>query len=120
MLHLASARYWLKFVHAAWSRHAGEVRASWVVETAMECRASLHGVIPTPLLQSISRNLFLRNERNRDEELHPADYPDSALLDNAAHARVKLGDTELEYNRRALKKRSTPGNKKYLTRRGTV
>jgi hypothetical protein len=31
-------------------------------------------VIPTPLLQSISRNLFLRNERKRDEELHPADW----------------------------------------------
>ncbi len=79
-------------------------RASWVVETAMEWRASQHGVIPTSLLESISRNLFFRQDRIRDEEMHPADYLASALLGNASKARIKLGDAELDYNRGALKK----------------
>jgi hypothetical protein len=86
-------------------------RASWVVETAMEWRASQHGVIPTALLESISRNLFVRVERQRDEELHPADYLASALLGNASHARIKLGDAELDYNRGALKKAATAAEK---------
>lgn len=79
-------------------------RASWVVETAMEWRASQHGAIPSHLLESISRNLFNQAERQGQDEIQPADYLASALLGNASRARIKLGDAELDYNRGALKK----------------
>ena len=78
-------------------------RASWVVETAMEWRASQHGVIPGSLLESISRNLFSRNERDRDDELHPADYLASAILGKAARAKISIAGNEVELDRRSLR-----------------
>jgi hypothetical protein len=78
-------------------------RASWVVETAMEWRTSQHGSIPSYLLESISRNLFARRERERDDEMHPADYLASAIFGKASHAKISIGGNELELDRRGIK-----------------
>ena len=78
-------------------------RASWVVETAMEWRSSQHGVIPSRLLDSISKNLFVSKEQIRDENIHPADYLASAILGSAAKAKLKVGDNEIELDRKGIK-----------------
>jgi len=79
-------------------------RASLVVETAMEWKASQQADIPSSLLESLTRNLFVRAERQDSNEMHPADYLASAILGNASRARLKFGNAELDYSKGALKK----------------
>jgi hypothetical protein len=78
--------------------------ATVYVETAMEWRSSQHGVIPSRLLDSISKNLFVSKEQIRDENIHPADYVASAILGSAAKAKLKVGDNEIELDRKGIKK----------------
>lgn len=78
-------------------------RASWVVETSMEWKSSQHGIIPTHLLQSISRNLFISKEMRQDENIHPADYLASAIFGSAAKAKIKVGENEIELDRKSMK-----------------
>lgn len=79
-------------------------RASLVVETAMEWKASQQADIPSSLLESLTRNLFVRTERQDSNEMHPADYLASAILGNASRARLKFGNAELDYSKGALRK----------------
>ena len=57
-------------------------RASWLVETVLEWKASKDEAIPDTLLTSLTRNLFSGDERDQSEQLkHPADELASALLE---------------------------------------
>lgn len=78
-------------------------RANWVVETALEWRAAQGGVIPTVLLESVTRNLFA-NEDKPKEEMHPADYLASALLGKASAIKLKTGNAEIDLNARQVRK----------------
>ncbi|RXF70262.1 hypothetical protein [Hansschlegelia zhihuaiae] len=79
-------------------------RASWVVETALEWRQVQDSPMPTHLLESISRNLFTKSDKDEGADMHPADYLASALLGKAAALRVALpGGGEVEWGPKALK-----------------
>jgi hypothetical protein len=54
-------------------------RASWVVETSMEWRASEHGVIPSHLLDSITRNLFSRHQAQEDASWPAPGFEDTEI-----------------------------------------
>jgi hypothetical protein len=78
-------------------------RASWVVETALEWRYAQDNPIPDHLLESISRNLFARGEKDETADMHPADYLASALLGRASGVKLKVPGGELEYGKSAFK-----------------
>ncbi len=83
-------------------------RASWVVETVLEMKAG-KDVMPTALLQSITRNLFEYDQTRSDEETHPADELASALIGTASSVRVRAGDTgEIEFRGKDLRKEMKP------------
>jgi hypothetical protein len=79
-------------------------RASWVVETALEWKSSLGSVIPTILLESISKNLFRPETKSPETPLHPGDQLASALLGSASKVRMQAGNAELEFTGKSLKK----------------
>jgi hypothetical protein len=76
-------------------------RASWVVETAMEWRRDQQAEIPTPLLEGIARNLF--SDRSDSSAAHSAaDDLASALVGNASQLKLKMGENELNFDRKGL------------------
>lgn len=76
-------------------------RASWVVETAMEWRRDQNAEIPTSLLEGITRNLF--TDGGDSAQAHSAaDDLASALVGNASQLKVKLGNNELNFDRKGL------------------
>lgn len=76
-------------------------RASWVVETAMEWRRDQNAEIPTSLLEGITRNLFA--DGGDSAQAHSAaDDLASALVGNASQLKVKLGNNELNFDRKGL------------------
>jgi hypothetical protein len=83
-------------------------RASWVVETTLEWKASQDTSIPDPLLDAISRNLFVAGEARNESADSPADHLASALLGDASKVKLKSGDHEIEYDRAAIKRTKRP------------
>lgn len=76
-------------------------RASWVVETAMEWRRDQQAEIPSPLLDGIARNLFA--DRGTADDSHTAaDDLASALVGNASQLKLKVGENELNFDRKGL------------------
>ena len=82
-------------------------RASWVVESALEWENEKNRNMPDALLEAISRNLFTDKSNFQEKELNAADHLASALLGEASKATVRVGDNELVYDRKALKKATT-------------
>ncbi|PJI44169.1 MAG: hypothetical protein CTR54_07895 [Rhizobium sp.] len=78
-------------------------RASWVVETSLEWRFEQNNSIPDHLLESISRNLFTKGEKDEGADAHPADYLASALLGRASGLRLKVPGGEIEYGKGGIK-----------------
>lgn len=83
-------------------------RASWVVETTLEWKASQDTSIPEPLLEAISRNLFVAGEARKESADSPADHLASALLGDASKVKLKSGDHEIEFDRAAIKRTKRP------------
>jgi hypothetical protein len=77
-------------------------RASWVVETAMEWRRDQKSEIPGTLLEGITRNLFADSGGTSAEKHTAADDLASALVGNASQVKLKLGDNEVSFDRKAL------------------
>jgi hypothetical protein len=77
-------------------------RASWVVETAMEWRRDQKSEIPGTLLEGITRNLFADSGGASAEKHTAADDLASALVGNASQVKLKLGDNEVSFDRKAL------------------
>jgi hypothetical protein len=77
-------------------------RASRVVETALEWRRDQKAEIPSPLLDGITRNLFI--QREAPEKSSGVDDLASALVGNASQVKVKLGDSEVSLDRKGLNK----------------
>jgi hypothetical protein len=78
-------------------------RASWVVETALEWQRSQQAELPAPLLDGITRNLFMRPS-SLDASVSAADELASALVGSAAGLKLKVGDNELSFTRKGLRK----------------
>lgn len=70
-------------------------RASWVVETALEWKLSQDRPMPEHLLETISRNLFSKSEKDESADIHPADYLASAILGRASNVNLKVPGGEI-------------------------
>ncbi|RWF50675.1 MAG: hypothetical protein EOS46_02860 [Mesorhizobium sp.] len=79
-------------------------RANWVVETALEWKEKQEKAIPEGLLDSISRNLFTKTERDEDADMHPADYLASAILGRASGVTLKLPGAEVAMTGKDIRK----------------
>ncbi|KAB2712920.1 hypothetical protein F9K88_08170 [Brucella intermedia] len=79
-------------------------RANWVVETALEWKEKQDRTIPDALLGSISRNLFLKTDRDEDSDMHPADYLASAILGRASSLDLKVPGGEIHLTGKDMKK----------------
>jgi hypothetical protein len=77
-------------------------RASWVVETALEWLHQQEAEMPSHLIESISRNLFSKSEKDEGADMHPADYLASALLGTASALKLKAGGAEIEVDRKGI------------------
>lgn len=73
-------------------------RASWVVEAALEWKLSQDRPMPEHLLETISRNLFSKSEKDESADMHPADYLASAILGRASSVNLKVPGGEISLN----------------------
>lgn len=74
-------------------------RANWVIESCLEWRKETDSVIPKELLGSITTGLFVNNQSEPDRVLHPADELASALLGTASKLKLKVGDSEIDFDK---------------------
>lgn len=74
-------------------------RANWVIESCLEWRKSTDTEIPTALLDSITRGLFVNNQSEPERVMHPADELASALIGTASKLRLKAGDNEIDFDK---------------------
>lgn len=81
-------------------------RASWAVEAALEWKLSQDRPMPEHLLETISRNLFSKSEKDETADMHPADYLASAILGRASSLDLKLPGGEISLNKKDIKQLS--------------
>lgn len=74
-------------------------RANWVIESCLEWRKETESAIPKELLGSIANGLFQNNQAEPERVIHPADELASALLGTASKLKLKVGDSELEFDK---------------------
>jgi hypothetical protein len=74
-------------------------RANWVIESCLEWRKETDSTIPTVLLESITRNLFVSGEEDLNNVIHPSDELASALLGSSSKLKMKIGENELEFDK---------------------
>jgi hypothetical protein len=79
-------------------------RASWVVETALEWKLSQDRPMPEHLLETISRNLFSKSEKDESADIHPADYLASAILGRASALNLKVPGGEISLTGKDIKR----------------
>lgn len=73
-------------------------RANWIIESCLEWRKETESAIPKELLSAITNNLFDMSEKNQEQVIHPADELASALLGSASKLKLKVGDSEMEFD----------------------
>lgn len=83
-------------------------RANWAVETTFEWKNTQEASIPDPLIESITRNLFVRESDKGEREESPVDHLASALLGEASKAKLNIAGNELHFERSALRKAGKP------------
>ena len=116
----AVTAFFLKWTSQWASRHAEEefglkrleldiLRASWVVEHALEWQALKEGEIPKDLIDRLSSHLFSSKSSKEDGATASETLAD-ALLGNAASLKLKAGDNEIVLDHKGLKrlKKSNP------------
>lgn len=74
-------------------------RANWVMESCLEWRKETDSVIPSPLLESITKNLFDQKDGDLEQVIHPADELASALLGSSSKLRMNIAGNELEIDK---------------------
>jgi hypothetical protein len=74
-------------------------RANWVIESCLEWRKETESAIPKELIASISKGLFVNNQAEPETVIHPADELASALLGTASKLRLRVGDSELDFDK---------------------
>lgn len=74
-------------------------RANWVIESCLEWRKETDSAIPAELLSSITNGLFINPLTEPDRVMHPADELASALMGSASKLNLKVGDSELEFDK---------------------
>lgn len=90
--------------------HLDVNRANWVVETCLEWRKETESLIPTPLIESLTRGLFTAND-SAPPALHPADELASALMGSASKLSLNVGGNTMEIDKPGKIPKSVPANK---------
>ncbi len=90
--------------------HIDVNRANWVIESCLEWRKETDSVIPTALLESITKNLFDNKTGDIKKVVHPSDELASALLGSASKLKMRVGENELEYDKPGKIKGRNPNN----------
>ena len=80
-------------------------RASWLVETGLEWKNETGTEVPDTLVQRLSRGLFT-DEEGEIPDLHPADQLASAIMGTAASVKLKVGENEVNLDKKAIGKLS--------------
>jgi hypothetical protein len=83
-------------------------RASWLVETSLEWKDAKGSAIPTELLESLSKNLFVNENQQIEQIQHPADQLASALIGSASSVKLKAGESSIEIDPKKLAKVKQP------------
>ena len=83
-------------------------RASWLVETSLEWKDAKGTAIPTELLESLSKYLFVNENQQIEQIQHPADQLASALIGSASSVRLKAGESSIEIDPKKLAKVKQP------------
>jgi hypothetical protein len=74
-------------------------RANWVIESCLEWRKETESAIPTALLESITKNLFINDSKNLEQVVHPSDELASALLGSASKLKMNVAGNEIEFDK---------------------
>ena len=74
-------------------------RANWIIESCLEWRKETQSILPKALIESISRNLFIKDNNETEKILHPADQLASVLMGRASKLKLRLGENELEFDK---------------------
>jgi len=74
-------------------------RANWVLESCLEWRKETGSVIPTALLESITKNLFVNESKELEQVIHPSDELASALLGSASKLKMNVAGNEIEFDK---------------------
>lgn len=74
-------------------------RANWVLESCLEWRKETDSAIPTALLKSITKNLFVNDSKDVEQVIHPSDQLASALLGSASKLKMNVAGNEIEFDR---------------------
>lgn len=109
----ATAVFYLRWENQWFQQHANEEfrlkrldldidRASWVVETTLEYKHE-NREIPPELLKDLSRNLFAE-PLSMGTVRHPVESLGDALLGASSQVRMKMGDAQVELDRKGMKK----------------
>lgn len=78
-------------------------RASWLAETAMEWHHDRKEMLPEPIFRALARNLFVHDDETVESIRHPADELASAIFGAAANTRLKIGDSEVTFDRKSMR-----------------
>lgn len=74
-------------------------RANWVLESCLEWRKETDSAIPTALLESITKNLFVNESKDLEQVIHPSDELASALLGSASKLKMNVAGNEIEFDK---------------------
>lgn len=78
-------------------------RASWLTETVLEWKSSSNEPFPELLTSRLSAGLFLSTSAETDDPKTPATHLAEALFGAASTAKIKMGDQELQFDRKSIK-----------------
>lgn len=114
ILFSSSFIFYIKWLNAWFSKNSDEEfflrkyqldveRSSWIVETVLESLNQGEKELPTELILNFSKNLFSEKDDVENDLKHPSDQLASAILGSAANAKIKIGQNEIELDRKSLK-----------------
>jgi hypothetical protein len=78
-------------------------RASWLTETVLEWRSNSDHPFPELLTSRLSAGLFLNTSAESDDPKSPATHLAEAIFGAASSAKIKMGDQELQLDRKSIK-----------------
>lgn len=79
-------------------------RASWLAETVLEWKSSSEEPFPELLAARLSAGLFQSSGADADGPKTPASHLAEALFGAATSAKVRLGENEINYDRKGLQR----------------
>ncbi len=74
-------------------------RANWVIESCLEWSKETETEIPTAMLESMTKNLFVGENKDLEQVIHPSDELASAILGSASKLKMNVAGNEIEIDK---------------------